>query len=139
MSKIRIKRNTGWVGTWSAIEIYIDDKKVGAINNHETQDFIVKDGKQEVYAKSGWDCSQKVKLNTSENEIRVLKLTQFKYLAWALPIIFSLMLFYGLGKDALNLNGYYFSIIIFTLGSYPLFYNIIGKNNIFRLTEIDKK
>lgn len=139
MTKIRIERNTGWVGTWSAIEIYIDDKKVGAINNHETHDFVVNNRKPEVYAKNGWYCSQKVKLNTIENEIRVLKLTQFKYINWALPIIFSIILFYGLGKDTLNLNGYYFSILILIMGSYPFFYKIFGKNKILRLIELDKK
>jgi hypothetical protein len=139
MTKIRIERKTGWVGSAREIEIYIDDEKAGAIINDETQDYVVEKGRHIVYAKIDWDCSEKIEINSIENEIIILKLTQFKFISWILPINLGISLLYNFGKDTLNLKFYYFFILMAIVALYPFYYKILGKNKILRLTEIDEK
>lgn len=44
MSKIRIKRSSEWNNRIRTIGIYINEKKVGIINNGETKEFEVNKG-----------------------------------------------------------------------------------------------
>ncbi len=138
MPKIRIERNTGWMGQLVKIEIYIDDEKVGTINNDETQDYEVENGKHKVHAKFGWERSKKIELNVVENEITVLKLTQYKYGTLILLISFGLPpLINMLGKDTLHLELKHYFVLLVLLLLHPTYYMI--KNKYLVLTEIDKK
>ncbi len=96
MTKIIIKRNSEWNNKVREIGIYVDGEKVGTINDGETQEYEIESGKHEVFAKIDWCRSQKIELNTSENETVTLKLTGFKYGAWILPIMFGFMATYYL-------------------------------------------
>ncbi|UMB60492.1 hypothetical protein MHL31_15595 [Lutibacter sp. A80] len=137
MSKIRIERNTGWIGQLARIEIYIDSEKVGTINTIETQEYEVENGKHKIHAKFGWDNSQKIELNIVKNEIIVLKLTQYKYGTLILLMAFGLQLLYMLGKDTLNFDLKYYYILSAILILHPVYYWIKKKSLV--LKEIDKK
>lgn len=137
MSKIKIERNTGWIGQLVKIEIYIDGENVGAINTSETKEYEVENGKHEVQAKFGWEHSKKIELNIVKNEITVLKLTQYKYGTLILLIAFGLQLLYMLIKDSLYFDIKYYYILLLILILHPLYYWI--KNKSLVLTEINKK
>ena len=137
MTKIRIERNTRWIGQLRGIEIYIDDVKIGTINDGETQDYEIEHGKHQVYAKFGWERSQNIEINSVENEITVLKLTPYKYGTLVLLIVIGLQAFYILGKDTLHFELKHYLILLAIVISHPLYYMI--KNKSLVLTELSKK
>lgn len=133
MAKIIIERSSEWNNKAREIGIYIDRKKVGTINDGETQEYEVENGKHEVFAKIDWCSSQKIELNTIEDKPTVLKLTGFRYGAWILPICTGIMSIYFLGKYALKVDLNFligFALIGFL---YPLYYITLGKNNYLTL------
>lgn len=139
MRKIRVERNSEWNNKARAIGIYIDGEKVGTINDGETQEYEVENGKHEIFAKIDWCRSQKVELNIAENETKTIKLGGFKYSKWILPALLEIMLFYYLGKYALNID-LNFLIWILAIGFlYPIYYITFGKNRYLILTEKEDK
>jgi hypothetical protein len=139
MPKIRIERDTNWTSGLRRIDIYIDGEKTDTINDGETKDFDVENGTHEIYVKLGWERSQKIELNTIENQIIVLKLTQLNYLSWWLLFHFVITFLYYLGKDTLNFKFYHYLILIGIPALCFIYYiYIIKKNKLFILSEIDK-
>jgi len=139
MAKIRIERNSEWNNKARAIGIYIDGKKVGTINDGETQEYQVDNGKHEIFMKIDWCRSPKINLDITENETKILKLSGFKYGAWIYSILFGIILIYFIGKYALNIN-LNFLIWIMVIGFlYPIYFITIGKNRYLILTEKDNK
>ncbi|PIB25538.1 hypothetical protein [Maribacter sp. 4G9] len=139
MRKIRVERNSEWNNKARAIGIYIDGEKVGTINDGETQEYEVENGKHEIFAKIDWCRSPKIELNIAENETKTIKLSGFKYSKWILPALLGIMLFYYLGKYALNID-LNFLIWILAIGFlYPIYYITFGKNRYLILTEKEDK
>jgi len=132
MTKIRIERNTGWISQLRGIDIYIDGVKIGTVNYGETQDYEVENGKHEVYAKLGWERSQKIELNIKENEITVLELTQYEYGTLILLIIFGLQALYILWKDALNFELKHYLILMVLVICHPVYYMKKNKSVVLR-------
>lgn len=139
MAKIRIERNSEWNNKARAIGIYINGEIAGAINDGETKEYPIENGSHEVYAKIDWCSSQKVKLNISENETVILRLTGFKYGTWILPIIFGILLLYFLGIYMLNFDMKFLIWIMGIAFLYPMYFITFGKNRYLVLTNIDKK
>ena len=137
MPKIRIERNTGWIGQLRRIEIFIDGEKMGTVNDGETKDYEIEKGKHEVYAKLGWERSQKIELNIVESEITVLKLTLYKYGTLILLINIALLALSIVGKDTLNFEFKHYIILSAILILHPIYYMI--KNKTVILTKINKK
>ncbi|MFS4418810.1 hypothetical protein [Maribacter sp. 2307ULW6-5] len=139
MTKIRIERNSEWNNKAREIGIYIDGEKVGTINDGETQEYEVENGKHEIFAKIDWCRSPKIELNIAENETKTIKLSGFKYSKWILPALLGIMLFYYLGKYALNID-LNFLIWIMAIGFlYLIYYITFGKNRYLILTEKENK
>ena len=139
MRKIRVERNSEWNNKARAIGIYIDGEKVGTINDGETQEYEVENLKHEIFAKIDWCRSPKIELNIAENETKTIKLSGFKYSKWILPALLGIMLFYYLGKYALNID-LNFLIWIIAIGFlYPIYYITFGKNRYLILTEKENK
>jgi len=135
MTKIIIERNSEWNNKVREIGIYIDGEKVGTIDDGKTQEYEVESGKHEIYAKIDWCRSQKIELNTVENDLTTLKLTGFKYGTWILPIILGIMLIYFIGKYALNIN-LNFLIGLGVIGFLcPIYFITFGKNRYLILTD----
>lgn len=112
----------------------MDGQKIGTLNHGETQEYAVRNGKHEVYAKLGWERSQKIELDITENEIIVLELTQYPYGTLILFIFFGLQFLYILGKDTLNFEFKYYLILMALIISHPVYYLLNNKSVV--LTEI---
>ncbi|MEO8935059.1 MAG: hypothetical protein ABI295_12210 [Xanthomarina sp.] len=135
MTKILIERNSEWNNKARAIGIYIDGQKVGTINDGEKKEYVVAPGLHEVYAKTDWCRSQKIALNTIENETTTLKLTGYKHKTWVSAMGLGVLFFYFLGKYALNIDLTFlvgFAIIGFL---YPLYFITFGKNSYLKLSD----
>tara|TARA_B110000967_G_C18373659_1_gene311782 strand:+ start:73 stop:510 length:438 start_codon:yes stop_codon:yes gene_type:complete len=135
MTKIIIKRNSEWNNKARLIGIYIDGEKVGTINDGETQEYEVGNGKHEIFAKIDWCRSPKIELNIEESELKTLKLSGFKYGTWILPTLLGIMLVYYLGKYALNFEMNFLIWFIAIGFLYPIYYITFGKNRYLKLTD----
>lgn len=135
MSILIIDRKSEWNNKGRKIGIYVDGKKVGSINDGETQEYEIENGTHEILAKIDWCRSQKINLNITENETKTIKLSGFKYGSWIFPIILGIMLFYYIGKYALNID-LNFLIWLSVIGFlYPTYYITFGRNSYLKLSE----
>ncbi|WP_019039647.1 hypothetical protein [Psychroflexus tropicus] len=139
MTKIRVERNSEWNNKARAIGIYIDGEKVGIINDGETKEYEVENGKHEVFAKIDWCRSPKIKLHLTENKTKSLKLSGFKYGKWILPTLLGIMLLYFLGKYALNTDLNFLIWIVVIGFLYPIYHITFGKNRYLILAEKKNK
>ena len=139
MTKIRIERNSEWNNKARAFGIYIDGERVGTINDGETKEYEIGNGNHEIFAKIDWCRSPKIDLSVTENEIKTIKLSGFKYGGLILPTLLGIMFIYFIGKYALNVD-LNFLIWIMAIGFiYPIYFITFGKNRYLLLTEKDNR
>ena len=135
MTKIRVERNSEWNNKARAIGIYIDEKKVGTINDGETQEYEIENGTHEIFAKIDWCRSKKIKLNITENETKTISLSGFKYSNWIFSTIIGILVFYYVVKYALNIELNFLMWVIGIGFLYPFYHITFGKNRYLILTE----
>ena len=137
MAKILIKRSSEYNNMLREIGLYIDGEKVGTINNGETQEYEVTNGKHEVFAKIDWCGSQKINLDSSDGKLITLSLSGFKFGKWIIPImlIFSvtvLLLVYFFDVPFI----YLFWVPVIPV-LYPSYYITIGRNQCLVLSKTE--
>jgi hypothetical protein len=135
MSKLIIHRKSEWNNRGRKIGIYIDGKKIGTINNGETQKYDLGHGRHEIFAKIDWCRSSIIELNVLENEERTLYLSGFKYGTWIYPVLLAIMMIYYLLKHALNIDLEFIIWIGVIVFLYPIYFITIGSHNYLRLSE----
>ena len=84
MATIRIQRTNEYQNAIRKINIYIDGKKAGSIENGKTIDFSVETGSHTIVAKIDWCRSQELKLECKENSINSIQLSGNKSIFLAL-------------------------------------------------------
>jgi hypothetical protein len=135
MTKIRIERNSEWNNKAREIGIYIDNEKVGTIDDGEIKEYEVVSGKHQIYAKIDWCRSQKLELNTNGNGTITLKLTGFKYGSWILPIMLGFSAIYYLLTYVFDIKLLHIVWIPVIVLLYPTYLITFGKNRYLILTE----
>jgi hypothetical protein len=80
MATIRIERTSEYQNALRKIQIYIDGKKVGDVENGETLDFTVDSGNRTIVAKIDWCQSQEMKLECQTNSFHNIRLSSNKSL-----------------------------------------------------------
>ncbi len=135
MTKIIIERNSEWNNKAREIGIYIDGEKVGIIDDGGTQEYEVEYGKHEVYTKIDWCRSQKIEVNTAENDITTLKLTGFKYGARILPIMLGFLATYYLLTYIFEIQLIHIVWIPVIVILYPTYFITFGRNRYLILTK----
>ncbi len=103
MAKIIIKRSSEWNSKAREIGIYINGEKRGTIGDSEVNEYEVKEGNHEVFAKIDWCYSPKMEVKVDENQTKILRLSSWsKNLTWFIMIGFlssSLFLMLKSGFD----------------------------------------
>ncbi|WP_281847631.1 hypothetical protein [Olleya namhaensis] len=135
MTKISIQRHSEWNNKAREIGIYIDNKKVGVINDGDTQEYPTESGTHEVFAKIDWCRSQKIEINLNQDETKMLTLSGFKYGTWIMPILLGLLLLYYILTYVLNINAPFLMGLPAIAFLYPMYYITLGKNRYLTLTE----
>ncbi len=107
-------------------KIYIDGKDFGVIKK-ETKEYELEKEEHEIYAKSAWCRSQKVKIFLEENEKTIFTLDGFKYEDLTRVIIILFVMFFKFTQSII------FLIISGILLLYPLYYITIGSNKYLQL------
>ena len=114
MAKINIQRTNEYNNRLRDYQIYIDNKKVGAIENGGNKDFEIEEGNHTIEAKIDWCGSPKVNVEIINGETKSLKVGGFKYGKWLMPITLILILLHFLMEHFFD-----FDYIIFLV--YPTF------------------
>ena len=135
MAKIRIERSSEWNNKGRKIGVYINDIKVGTVNDGETVEYEVESGVNEVCCKIDWCRSPKIKLNSVQNETKTLSLNGFKYGVYIIRITLGLLLLYYLLSYAFQLQVNFLIIVIAMGFLYPLYFITLGKDKYLRLIE----
>ena len=136
MPKIIIERSSEWNNRIRKIGIYVNGEKVGTINNGENKEYEVESGKHEVYAKIDWCRSQKITVDTSEKEIRNIRLAGFKYGSWILPIMLGCLFIYYLSYYVFDIKLIHIVWVPVIVLLYPTYYITFGKNQYLILKKI---
>ena len=72
MAKINIQRTSEYNNRMRDYQIYIDNKKVGTIENGENKDFEIEEGTHIIEAKIDWCGSPKVTIEIKTTVCRIL-------------------------------------------------------------------
>ena len=118
MAKINIRRTNEYNNRMRDYQIYIDNKKVGTIENGGNKDFEIEEGKHIIEAKIDWCGSPKVTVEIKNGETKSLKVGGFKYGKWLMPIALILILLHFLLEHFFD-----FDYIIFLV--YPMFFLLV--------------
>tara|TARA_B100001063_G_C16474445_1_gene409427 strand:+ start:78 stop:488 length:411 start_codon:yes stop_codon:yes gene_type:complete len=133
MSKLIIDRKSEFANRGRKIGLYLNNEKIGTIENGETKEFEIEPGNYNLQAKIDWCGSQKQEILLNENELKNVELTGFPKSKWILPILI-LIQFILIGLAYLiEINKYI--MMIYSLGVliYILYPITIGRNNYLKL------
>ncbi|WP_298248306.1 hypothetical protein [uncultured Christiangramia sp.] len=87
MSKLVINRRSEFANRGRSIGIYLNNEKIGTIEDGETKEFDLEKGKYKLHAKIDWCGSQEQEILLKENETKAVELTGFTKNKWILPIL----------------------------------------------------
>lgn len=125
MAKIRIKRSNEWINGTRQFCVYLDDQKVGTISKGETKDFDIPAGQYKVRAKIDWLGSNYLLCQVSENELKTLTVSNFKYgnyfiFGYVLPfsIYLLLKLFFETDLNLVATLGFCLALSVFSILTY---------------------
>lgn len=138
MKKITIKRKSEWQNRKRKIAIYVDDEKVGTIDNGEIKEFELKEGKHKIKAKIDWYGSKEFDFELSENFKGYFEVSGFKNGNVVNILLLVLMFLYFIlnilsRQQSLSFNTKYILIPLIPLFLYYLYYISLGKNKYLEL------
>ena len=98
MTKLIITRTSEWNNKAREFGIYLNDKKIGVIDDGEKKEFEIEPGIYKINGKIDWCKSQKIEFNITENESKEIEISGFKYGNIIMPIGLGIMLLFFLIK-----------------------------------------
>ena len=139
MGKLILNRNSEWNNKGRNFRLFIDGTEIGKIANGETQELELESGKHQFYAKIDWCRSKTIDFELSENEIKTIELTGFKYRNLVVSISLGILLVYYIIKYALKIEMDFLKVIVCLGFLYPIYYLTFGKNRYIKVHEINTK
>ena len=100
MTKLIITRTSEWNNKAREFGIYLNDKKIGVIDDGEKKEFEIEPGIYKINGKIDWCKSQKIEFNITENESKEIEISGFKYGNIIMPIGLGIMLLFFLIKES---------------------------------------
>jgi len=136
MTKLIITRTSEWNNKAREFGIYLNDKKIGVIDDGEKKEFEIESGIYKINGKIDWCKSQKIEFEIAENESKEIEISGYKYGHLAMGITLAIILIYFLVLNIFDLN-WNFLIYIAGVGFlYPMYYITFGKNRYLRMREV---
>lgn len=135
MSKLIIKRRSEWANRGRKIGLYLNNEKLGTIENGESKEFELVPGNYNLHAKIDWCGSKKHEVLIREDEIKKIELTGFPKNKWILPLLILIQLILIGLTYLVDINRYIMTI--YSLGVlFYIFYPItFGRNSYLKLVE----
>lgn len=139
MATIIINRSNEWINGTRKFGIYLDNQKIGTISKGETKEFDVPAGQYKVRAKIDWLGSNYLLCQVSENEIKTLTISNFKYgnyfiFGYILPFSIYLLIksFSETDLNLLATLGYCLALCVFFVFTYCFAF---GRNSYLLIKE----
>jgi hypothetical protein len=136
MQKLIIKRSSQWTNKFRAIEIYLDEKKIGEIGDNEITKFDVEPGRHTIKAKIDWCRSNTLELHIENNQTKYIELSGYKFEKFIMPLILSVSLFYSFFEKRFNLYPEILFLLITPPTLYMFYYLTFGRNKYLTLKEV---
>lgn len=121
MAKLIIKRTSEWYNKMRDFKIYVDQSKIGRVENGETVEFELEAGIHKLNTKIDWCSSKTIEFEIKENETKKVELSSFKYSKLIAPILLVILIFYVVAKIEFSTDLNFLSII----GNYYLLLSFI--------------
>jgi hypothetical protein len=136
MTKLIITRTSEWNNKARKFGIYLNNEKIGVVENGEKKEFEIEPGNHKINGKIDWCKSPKLELKISENETKKIEFSGYKYgrlfsrISLGLILIFFLMLIIFKIKLTFLI---YISVIGFL---YNMYFITFGKNRYLTIREV---
>ena len=135
MANLIIKRTSEWNNRMRNIGIYLDGEKIGVIGNGEIKEFEIEPGEHTLNSKIDWCGSEPLTFNLTENEIKRIELSGFKFGKFLMPIGLIISIVYLAFGEKLNFDPLLFLLLILPIGLYLVYHLTLGWNKYLRLEE----
>ena len=136
MAKIKIKRTNELNNRARQIGVYLDNCKIGTILNGETKEFDVPSGQHTVRAKIDWCGSRNLTCQISEDEIKTVTISSFKYGNYLMTGFAGLAALYFILKIVFNIQFFrIYLFIIMLLWLLITYYLTVGRNSYLQIKE----
>ncbi len=134
MATIIIKRTSEFNNRFRNYQLFVDDKKIGTIENGQTKEFETTPGQHTLVAKIDWCSSPETSLTLNETDKKELTVGGFKNGNWIMPIAMGTVSLHFILKAAFNFNYAIFLVIpaFFLL----VYYLTVGRKKYLALTEV---
>lgn len=136
MQKLIIKRSSEWTNKFRAIEIYLDEKKIGNIEDGEIKEFEVEPGKHTIKAKIDWCGSNSLELYIEDNQTKYMELSGFKFSKFISPLILITLLIYFVLNKQYDFNPDILLLLITPPTLYIFYYLTFGRNKYITIKEV---
>jgi len=110
MTKLIITRTSEWNNKVRKFGLYLNDKKIGTIEDGEKKEFEIEPGVYKINGKIDWCKSQKVEFEINENESKEIEISGYKYGHIVMRISLAIMLIYFLVRYLFDLNWNFFDL-----------------------------
>lgn len=138
MPKITMIRPEKWLNRAKDITVFIDDKEVGNVDEQNDLRYDVSPGKHIVLIKNKWGAeSNPLEVDLSDNEDKVIMMSNSKYLFMAFLIVASIATFiYSHLRGYFDIDPNSLHDIIFMIGMYLLIFALFFRKNFLKLKEV---
>jgi len=135
MTKLILTRTSEWNNKTRKFGIYLNNQKIGLIEDGEKIEFEIEPGVHKINGKIDWCKSAKIEFEINENETKEIEIGGFKFGNIIMPIGFGIMMILLLISFLFKIES---NIIILFSGIgflYPLYYITLGKNRYLTIRE----
>jgi len=137
MTKIYIHRSSEWANAARNMSIYIDDKKVGSVQNGMAADFDVEPGTHTLEARIDWCSSQKVEFTLAEGEHQKFELSSFKMFNWMTPVAILAAIIYFVAEYFFQKEYTFLFVFIVPIFMYFLYHLTFGRKHYLLFKKVD--
>ena len=135
MTKLIIKRSSEFINRFRNIDLYLNEERIGIINNNETKVFEIEAGKHSLRSKIDWYGSKPLIFNIDTNETKEINLTGYKCSTLIILILLISSILYFIFGAADNFQPILFFLLISPFGLYFLYQLTLGKDKYLKLEE----
>lgn len=93
MATIKIQRPNKFIGRIRKFKVYVDDNKIGAVSNGETQEFQIAAGQHKIYCKQDLFTSRFIyDFSIEENEIKTFTVQYLNKPIYSILLVLGILL-----------------------------------------------
>ena len=136
MTKLIITRTSERNNKARKFGIYLNNEKIGVIDDGEKKEFEIEPGNYKINGKIDWCKSPKLEFKIAENETKEIEFSGYKYGNLFSRISLGFILIYFLTKIAFKIDLEFLIYISVILFLYPMYFLTFGKNRYLRVKKI---